>query len=1023
MQEHALQNNRNFLVRLKDSKGNVVYGSYRDHEDYVNNFSPPLGDDMLSAGNERIAYTCVIRCKEREAPGPQMRVLDTVSHEVVVDEFTDELIAVRKANEHKRIGGVDEWGVAQVVAKQVTDEGFLWGNEEPTELCPLDKPCRLSVTLHDVDKEAAPILKHDMSHLLRTCFDHAADTAESGFDTRLYDDRLLVYRHDVSTGKMLFVYNEPSLYFANASDLSKFWDYASKVMLALHRLRDTELVTLQHDRNTFVRKFGVQFEQFSKGHVKCLENTLGIPFEDRPETQRVSPFSISCVDSSSPPIAVSLLRHPVTVTRNFTMKELVEIVSGEVGMEDFDCDTFVRAPMRNRIMIAPFAMRCLFLHPFYSATHHAPSRDEHKSWIQIDLDNRVSFSCTCRYPPLDQQRRDHQPIRIPFGSLCDLEPPPPLTERTPLPLPNDCNPPLDMDMGEIVHNRVQGIAQYLGKVLRRRILFSDGIWYIWTGTIWLADRGPKFPWLSRYICTNVPRLLDEYKATLSDEDKALLGRVDGLHSMFCSTVGPAHTTLNLLQLTLTDNQFEEARRHRGYIAAHNGVVDLRSGILRPYRYDDYITERSPLNYSPCDCAPGQCFVEGSTCNAMQREHQLWVDERIREISGQDLRQVVWKSDDGETGDAPKDPQLEHDGEYWIDRKTRREFARDPGVATAKRYTSSLELAFENNGLANYHRFNWTVGYMLTGFADRKLFIFGYGEQNNGKTLVWENLLEVFEQYLTPMHPSTIFSRGGSRADNGPTPETVHVIGKRVGYVAEMSQFDILNDASMKKWAGRDRQVGRKMRSEMISFKTDLVAVVNGNIKPEIRILDPAFWDRFHLLYYPINYLRGEVRGSYPGACWKLNERPRNADYIKQFATQDHQEGLFNWAIRQAIYFMNTDQCPLPALVKKKIQEMKNRNNPIPLFVNDSGIYEFDRDGEVSFKTFYSQLKEWCKRESGVSSKVNTPTAFRSLVSQLQNAGLDDVISLVGQTNTGEEFIKGISEKYPMQPLQQPLENN
>jgi phage/plasmid-associated DNA primase len=1015
LQTYAKQHGREFLVRIEDTQNNVLFGSYRNRQDYVDHFVEPLGEDPFG-DTQRLSVDITLRCQERESSAADLLIFDTKSHLLLVKDFSNRLLNVKPAGSKRRRrdeGGpdVDDWDNPSIEAVHGGEDGFAFGDEQAFEVSPMDKPCRLTVTLENVDVDSVPVLKHDVAILLRLAFDHASDRQGSGFEDQFYNDELLAYHHNPETRKLVFVYADTTLYFANTKELARFWDFCSKLMVTRmreHRL--SELVTLRNDRNTFIRKFGVDQKQFDSHHTMYLTAALRIPVPEDARTHGPSRLSISSVDLvSGVPVDMDRLSHlRENITHTFTLKEVVEVVKRNAGLEHVTTNTFLRSPIRNRILIAPYSLSCcLYVHPHWEHDYPGPPPrpNVHRAWLKVDLDNVVHYDCICRHPADGHYVVGARTIKL--GNLRELSAPEPIGDKNPLRLPNEIEYPYGLD--EIAYYNNQGIADYLACALHRRILYSDdGVWYIWTGKLWCADK--EYSHISDYLTRFVPRLLNDYLSDIPDDNKKLRRQVEQLRSRFCSTLQPVRMILTLLSKRMYDPDFEESRRHRGLIAAQNGVIDLRSGILRDYRAEDYITECSPLNYIPCDCEPGMCFEQGSNCNATCFDDMLWIDNRMREINGQDLKHVVWRTDDGRRGRDPKKPDLQNAPEYWRDHNTGEEYASHQMGTT--HYRASLELAFERNGLANYDRFRWSTGYILTGFADLKLFIFGYGEQNNGKTLIWNNLVKVFKQYLTTMSSANVFARGGSRQDDGPTPAIIHVLGKRGGYVPEMSMFDQLNDSSMKKWAGRDQQVGRKMRSEMFSFDADLVAVVNGNIKPKITILDPATWDRFHLLYYPINYLRAETKGDFPGNSWKLNERPRVASYIAEFKKPGRQLGLFNWGIRQATYFMNTEKCPEPELVKKKVREMKNRNNPIPSFIDDcNGQFVFDADGEVRFKVFHAALKDWCKREGVENKNCKTPSAFRSLIIALLETDATDKIALAGQVNTDSEVIKGIRLGY------------
>jgi phage/plasmid-associated DNA primase len=689
--------------------------------------------------------------------------------------------------------------------------------------------------------------------------------------------------------------------------------------------------------------------------------------------------------------------------------------------------------------------RCLF-HLNSEEDSRGYRSSAHSSYICIDLDGNLFYDCNCnRY--FDEQNDKfayHYREPIPLGKLDEFTFPCELTLGVPIPVPEEFDTIVDFGLA--------GVSRYLRTVFDKRLKYvGDEKWYYWDGSLWIHDVDTKF--IVRYLTEEIPNWIMACIDRTHETDKVTMKKLLKLMGRFCDGTQCVRNVLELLRYELEDTTFDDKSRHRGWFAAHNSIVDLKTGASRLYRYDDYVTHRCDFCYDDCDCDPGTCFdakdcdcdpfdLTGPchhTCRARDFVDMKWIDDRIKEICGTDLLKYEWYIEKVAGGgveltkdEGPIDNRLAKADFFWRNSDGKREFANGQSLmcdlCRAEKAAAAEEirapvvvcncsqnfkivrrtvLAFEDDGLANYKRFKWTVGYILTGLADRKLFVYGYGDQNNGKTLIWNALIDVMRNYLGPMHPSCVFGR--TKNDDGATPAMIHVVGKRGGVVGETGKNDILNDHSMKVWAGRDAVVIRKMRNEMYDVKPDLVAVVNANVEPRIDIFDEALWDRFHLLLYPKTYVKAEKRGPYGGHDWELHERPRDESYISEFASPNRQKGLMNWAIRACVYYANTRLCPLPKLVEETMSGFRNINNPIRTYMASATcLYRFDRNESVPIGQFFTHLKEYCKTEN-IRFKFDQLGLFRKLIQKLERTDNNNRLSVDGIKGVNE-MICGISLK-------------
>lgn len=1042
---HGRENNHTFYVELTNAHGQVLYGSYANNEDYIRGFS----DVENVADNDLDVVQCAVKVKLR-VKGPfdndadGYGVYETGEYDIYVD--ANKKISEAQLSRSKRLRQESEEVAAAAVRKNVnvvagSTKAFDWTVRlTAVNILPQNAPCRLMVKFWAKTNAELAIFSKDMDLFLRFVFAECC-RLEGMENLFIYDSTKLNGVVMESEKSILFVYDEPQLYFKNVKEMGRFWEYASFLLARYYRERSSELVYFQYDNHVFRRKFLINSSCWGKSPTTILL----VPNINVPETLELSKTAASRIDNQSPPVNISEIvaaTLPVALD-TISIESIVLAVTttpdpvtgqkGFRGLERITANDFSKQSVRNRIMFENMQPSCCLYHlDSYS------SRYVHESFITVDLNNVLHYNCSCNitYNENDEVLYRYGPP-IFVGKLEVVKTPEPLYIGSPIRSVGDYG----YEEDHILEYGLAGMARFLSHVFNRRLKFvADKDWYYWTGEIWELDVNSKF--MTRYLTQAVPEWLKDCQSRATD-DKPKLKKITKMLGQFCESTHSVRVVLELLRLELNDPNFEEKSRHRGYFAASNCIVDLRSGTARPYQYDDTVTQRCHYAYDACDCVAGHCFnhVECNcdpfddkcthNCNARCKDDMKWIDDRIREICGTDLMANVWYADDMiHKVPGPRDSQFQNSVCFWRDYSNNREYAVKPvckacGIENdqarlEKRAPKKVcqcpvtravhrrfEHVFEDKGMRNYKRFIWTVGYILTGYADRKLFVYGYGDQNNGKTLIWNNLIDVLGLYLGPMHASCIF--GKTRNDDGATPAMIHAVGKRGGVVSETGRDDVLNDHSVKVWAGRDPVVIRKMRSEMMDVKPDLVAMANANVEPKINILDEALWDRFHLLLYPMTYVRTNKRGDYPGPDWALHERPRNESYVAEFELHRNKHALANWAIRACLEYMQTPECPKPERVEVMLSEFKNVNNPIPTFIGSGmSTYRFDIREQVPLKKFFTDLKEYC-RTQGIKFKFDQLASFRNLIIKLGATDSIYRLSMVGMKDSEQEMIVGIAQ--------------
>lgn len=172
----------------------------------------------------------------------------------------------------------------------------------------------------------------------------------------------------------------------------------------------------------------------------------------------------------------------------------------------------------------------------------------------------------------------------------------------------------------------QANANRLVKAYGSRVLVAAGKWHAWDGVRWRCDEADIY----RYACRLSQIVKDEAKAALakarssslagqaaelaglSEDEAAGMVEQGGVSdkaaaiaealekwSLKCEMKGTIEAAIGLARKML-EVDADLLDRDPMLLNCRNGVVDLRTGVLRGHRADDYITKLADVEYVGCD---------------------------------------------------------------------------------------------------------------------------------------------------------------------------------------------------------------------------------------------------------------------------------------------------------------------------------------------------------------------------------------------------------------------------------------
>lgn len=221
----------------------------------------------------------------------------------------------------------------------------------------------------------------------------------------------------------------------------------------------------------------------------------------------------------------------------------------------------------------------------------------------------------------------------------------------------------------------------------------------------------------------------------------------------------------------------------------NGVVDLRTGVLRDAAREDFVTKRSGFAYRAGAEAP------------------RWV-QFVAEVTGSPVPAEV----DESSGEVR--------------------------AGTVGRFGA-------RPALAGY--LQRVLGYAMTGStAEQKMFVV-VGDGSNGKNILLDTVQAVAGDYWRTIPPEALMvTRYGADAER-PSPTAASLAGARAAISSESSDGAKLDVALVKRHTGGGFMTARLMRENSFRFMVTHKLILMTNHRPGLDHMDEAMRGRLHLI--------------------------------------------------------------------------------------------------------------------------------------------------------------------------------
>lgn len=327
------------------------------------------------------------------------------------------------------------------------------------------------------------------------------------------------------------------------------------------------------------------------------------------------------------------------------------------------------------------------------------------------------------------------------------------------------------------------------------------VWLEWDGQCWTVDQHGAAAQraalgVAKHNLVLAAEKEEEAKdPALSDTDKKRLLDIAVGYVRWAGSCRSKHAIDAMLGVASRDIRVQlgiaELDRDPSLLGVSNGVVDLRTGQLRPGARDDFVTKRCNGNYRPGADAPN------------------WT-RFIGEITG--------------LGVEPN---------------------RDPSTGvvrpeTVGRYTPRPEMA-------TY--LQRALGYSLTGSVAEHKMLIAIGDGSNGKNVLLDTFQEIGGPYTQTIPPEALMASRGDADAERPSPVLASLAGVRAAISSESKDGQRLDVGLIKRHTGGGFMTARLMRENTFRFLISHKLWLMTNHRPSLDHLDEALRGRLHMIRF------------------------------------------------------------------------------------------------------------------------------------------------------------------------------
>jgi putative DNA primase/helicase len=240
-----------------------------------------------------------------------------------------------------------------------------------------------------------------------------------------------------------------------------------------------------------------------------------------------------------------------------------------------------------------------------------------------------------------------------------------------------------------------------------------------------------------------------------------------------------------------------------------------------------------------------------------------------------------------------------------------------------------------------------LGYAITGSTRDNVLPVLHGRGRNGKTTIVEIMKEVMgDGLVSPIQSEMLLDQVRARSSAGPSPDIMALRGLRMAYASETDEHRRFSAAKVKWLSGSDSLTGRRPHDRhQTTFRSTHKLFLFTNHKPHAPAHDYSFWERLHLVKFPLSFVARAPRED--------RERRTDPDLMKKLTGE--LPGILAWLVRGCLQWQSQGLAP-PEQVKKATLEYQREEDTLADFIEE--CCQLDPEERVGASELYAAFETW-----------------------------------------------------------------
>lgn len=276
----------------------------------------------------------------------------------------------------------------------------------------------------------------------------------------------------------------------------------------------------------------------------------------------------------------------------------------------------------------------------------------------------------------------------------------------------------------------------------------------------------------------------------------------------------------------------------------------------------------------------------------------------------------------------------------------------------------LEIFDNSEPLVSY--FQRLFGYGITGLNYEHIFPVLWGQGRNGKSMIVETLSRILGPLAGPIQAEMLLDSGRSgRNTAGPSPDIMGLKSLRIAFASETDEGRRFSPAKVKWLTGGDTLVARSPHDKnQITFDPTHKLVLLTNHTPHASSNDFAFWERMHLVPFPLSFVDRPPRAP--------NERPAIKCLYERLIEES--SGILAWLVRGCILWQQNGLDP-PYIVTEATQQYRRDEDLLADFLDECCV--INETAKVKARDIYDVFLKWY--EKNISKKGMAQKKFGKIL--------------------------------------------